>query len=451
MQGVQWPGLLNYPGSQLLATLYQLEQSQWWAPEKILEHQLRQLRDLLMHAAATVPYYRETFAAAAVDPLRINSGAEFMRLPILTRAAIQDAGMALRSKAVPREHGALSPVQTSGSTGRPIRTVSTEVTQFFWQVFTLRSHLWQQDDMSSKLVAIRTEGNKLGEDGVVYQGWGAAAEMCFMTGESALLGLMMPIDVQARWLVKHNPVYLLSHPSNLLALARYFQEHDLQLPHLRKVLSFGETVPDELRQACRAVWGVGVVDGYSSQEVGYMALQCPRHEHFHIQSEGVYLEVLDEEGIPCAPGEIGRVVVTPLHNFAAPLIRYELGDYAEVGAPCDCGRGLPVLTRILGRQRNMLTLPDGRQLWPSFPSKTWSEIAPIRQLQLVQQDLHTLEARVVMGAPLTAEQEARLRDYFQTRFGYPFTIIITCLDAFARAPNSKFEDFISRIVAPAQR
>jgi phenylacetate-CoA ligase len=55
-------------------------------------------------------------------------------------------------------------------------------------------------------------------------------------------------------------------------------------------------------------------------------------------------------------------VVTPLHNFAMPLIRYAIGDYAEAGPPCACGRGLPVLARILGRARNLLTLPHGERI-----------------------------------------------------------------------------------------
>jgi len=70
-------------------------------------------------------------------------------------------------------------------------------------------------------------------------------------------------------------------------------------------------------------------------------------------------------------------------------------------------------------------------------------------LQLVQQDLHTLEARLVTDAPLSAEQEVRLRGFFQTRFGYPFNITITRLDAFDRAPNCKFEDFISKVSMPS--
>ena len=76
------------------------------------------------------------------------------------------------------------------------------------------------------------------------------------------------------------------------------------------------------------------------------------------------MEVLDNHGRPCKEGETGRVVLTDLHNFTMPLIRYEIGDYAEVGPPCACGRGLPVLARILGRSRNMLTLPAGDRIWP---------------------------------------------------------------------------------------
>ena len=125
--------------------------------------------------------------------------------------------------------------------------------------------------------------------------------------------------------------------------------------------TFGEILEPVCRATCQQVFGVKVVDMYSSQEVGYIALQCPEHEHYHVQAENLLVEVLAEDGRGCGPGEVGRVVVTTLHNFAMPLLRYDIGDYAEVGASCPCGRGLGVLTRILGRQRNLLVLPDGRR------------------------------------------------------------------------------------------
>ena len=128
----------------------------------------------------------------------------------------------------------------------------------------------------------------------------------------------------------------------------------MRLPGLREVRTLGEASTPDLRALCREAWGVPLVDVYSAEEVGYIALQCPEHEHYHVQAESVLVEILDERGAPAPPGETGRVVVTDLHNFAMPLVRYEIGDYAEVGEPCACGRGLPVLRRIVGRVRNML-------------------------------------------------------------------------------------------------
>src|SRR3546814_10844500 len=116
-------------------------------------------------------------------------------------------------------------------------------------------------------------------------------------------------------------------------------ERGIAFPRLREVRTLSELLPPETRRLCRDVWGLKIADLYSTQEAGYLALQCPEHEHYHVQSEAVLLEVLDEEDRPCRPGEVGRVVVTPLTNFAMPMIRYAVGDLDEVGAPCPCGRG----------------------------------------------------------------------------------------------------------------
>src|SRR5262249_14466253 len=145
---------------------------------------------------------------------------------------------------------------------------------------------------------------------------------------------------------------------------------------------------------------VEVVDSYSSEELGYIGLQCPGREHYHVQAENLLVEVLRGDGSPCVAGETGRMVVTTLHNFAMPFVRYANGDYAEVGPACPCGRGLPVLTRIAGRQRNMLMRPDGVQHWPSFPTEVWGGIAPVRQLQVVQDALDHVEVRLVLPRDL---------------------------------------------------
>ena len=444
IQGVSWPAVPDSKAATLLAMQQQLEHSQWWSAEQLLSAQLRQLEQLLTHAGQHTPFNGERLQGLLPPAGQLTAEA-WQQIPILTRSDIQSAGDALRSNQLPTSHGKPAKVQTSGSTGMPITAYSSELSRFFWRVFTLREHHWHQRDLSATLAAIRPENKQSPGQPVQLAGWGPATDLVYQTGPSFVLNSRTDIQTQAAWLQQLNPDYLLSLPSNLIELARHCRDHGVIMPKLRQVRTFGEVASAEVRSLSRAVWGVAVKDIYSSTEVGYMATQCPAHEHYHVQSEGVYLEVLKEDGSACGPGEVGRVVVTPLHNYAYPLIRYALGDYAEVGTPCPCGRGLPVLTRILGRERNMVVLPDGRKHYPSFPSELWDSIAPIRQLQLVQRDLHNIDARLVTERPLVAAEEGKFVEMLQQRFGYPFDIQLVYCEVIERSRGGKYEDFVSMV------
>lgn len=190
-----------------------------------------------------------------------------------------------------------------------------------------------------------------------------------------------------------------------------------------------------------------VTDTYSTQEVGYIALQCPLHEHYHVQSECVLMEALNDEGLACAPGATGRVVITSLHNFAMPLVRYDIGDYAEVGMPCDCRRGLPVLRRVAGRVRNMLVLANGARYWPGLNLGSLAGGAPVLQHQLVQKSFDTIEVRLVTARPLTLEEEQHMRQHLLARLPVPFEINFNYCDAISRGAGGKFEECISEMAA----
>jgi phenylacetate-CoA ligase len=144
---------------------------------------------------------------------------------------------------------------------------------------------------------------------------------------------------------------------------------------------------------------------------------------------------------------VGRVVVTPLHNFAMPLVRYALGDYAEAGPPCPCGRGLPVLRRILGRARNMLRLPGGNGKWIAMePLEKRIRDLPVKQYQLVQRAFDAIEVRIVPARPLTAADEAAIRATLLgpcgaegCRVGFAY------VDAIPRSEGGKYEDFMSEV------
>jgi phenylacetate-CoA ligase len=262
-----------------------------------------------------------------------------------------------------------------------------------------------------------------------------------------MLHIHTDVPKQAEWLARVDPHYLVTYPSNLRAVARHCRQAGIALPNLEQISTLAEAMSPNIRRSCAEAWGAPVKDVYSAAELGVIALQCPDHEHYHVQSEGVVVEVLHASGRPCAPGEIGQIVLTPLHNFAMPLIRYAIGDHAEVGPPCACGRGLPVLRRVLGRTRNMVTLPSGERRWPLFEPERLAEFGPIRQFQFIQKDLRSLEIRLAGERPLTREEEGNLTAFLGAKLGHNFATVFRYYPEIPRSPGGKYEEFKSEVVA----
>lgn len=436
MAALNWPPLPDDVGAQLLAMQFQFERSQWWSPQVLEAAQDRQLDALLTHAGKTVPYYRRRWQAAGVAPDRISAN-DFATLPVITRREVSENAADLESSACPELHGKVYPDRTSGSMGMPLQFKATELHAFFWHAFVLRDHLWQGRDLGAKLAVIRYGASE--SEG---RGWGGLLDRAVVTGPSTALPIVTDVARQLEWLVAQAPAYLLTYPSNLRALLRLAERKGVSLPGLREVRTFGEYVADDLSSLVRSVWNVPMTDTYSSQECGCLALQCPRGSGYHVMAENVRVEVLRENGEPCAPGEVRRVVVTTLHNFAMPLIRYAIGDFAEVGAACACGRGLPRLTRIIGRQRNMIRIPDGRQVWPVFGVLSWIQDIPVRQLRLVQEHIDTIEMRYVMERELSQGEILTITERVHQSLGWPFAMQWVRCDFMPPGPGGKFEDVL---------
>lgn len=454
--GIAWPALPGPAGAALLALLFQLEQTQWWPAERLRMAQRRQLSALLAHARDRVPFWRGRLPRDWPDAADGEAWeAAWRSLPILRREEIQaaEASGAMLADALPAGHGEYREIFTSGSTGRPIRGVRSQLWELVWSAFTLRDHLWHRRDLAGTLATIRESGagKAIYPDGDAAEGWGVSSAALFETGRLVSLNVATPVAQQLEWLMRQDPDYLLSHPGILVPLAAASREAGLRPPRLRQVIAISETLRPEARTAIEAAWGVPVVDVYSAREAGYLALQCPDHPHLHVQSEGLRVEVVDEAGRPCAPGETGSVLVTPLHNLAMPLIRYDIGDAAEVGPPCPCGRGLPVLTRVLGRRQNMLRLPGGERRWPLLSSGDIGALLaaapPVRQHQVVQAAPDRLVVRLAVARPLTAEEEAAVAAWGRAKFGPAFAVTVEAMAELPRTAAGKFEDFICDLPA----
>lgn len=427
--------------------LARLEQSQWLSPQDLQAMQLERFTHLAVHAWHHSPFFRMRLERAGWNPQLRWTAASFARIPLLTRSELMLKEEHIRCHAIPPGHGKTYRMQTSGSTGQVVSVLRTDETQRLWLSIAMREHLWHQRDFSGTLAIIKAMTPTLDDPVQAAKlGWGPPATLFRQTGPAYSQPLSMPVAEQSKWLARIQPRYLLTYPSNLSALLDLYERgvaHPLST--LREVRTIGETLHPGLRERCMALDGIRIVDLYSSQELGLIALQCPDSGLYHTQDEHYIVEVLDDEGQPCAPGEVGRIVVTDLSNFATPLIRYEIRDYAEVGPTCSCGRGLGTLKRIMGRRRNMVTLPDGSKHWPLIGSHHYREIADIRQYQAIQHTLHDIELRLVC-APLTCEQEAAITSLAHQALGHPFKLRFSYFEQeLPKTQGGKFEEFISRV------
>jgi phenylacetate-CoA ligase len=413
--------------------------------------QFDQIGELVAHIDRSVPYYGVTLRKAGVRPGQPISEDAWRRAPILTRRAAQDGNDRLFATQTPPSHGQVGDHTTSGTSGMPVRLKQTKLHHLFWQSFVLREEVWHRRDLSATILGIRRDDQRQDLSGAVHvrrmPDWGAPVSTVYPTGPSLVLDYRSSVADQAQVVRRERPAYLTVYPSVLLELLRHCREHDVAFEGLKGVRTVLEVLAPEVRQLCREVLGVGITDVYSCGEAGYLAIQCPEYGAYHLQQENALIEILDDAGAPCAPGAVGRVVVTTLHNFAMPLLRYELGDLAEMGEACPCGRTLPVITRIVGRARDMLTLPDGAKRYPFYGHSAMMTVGAIRQHQVVQKSLTEIEIRLVVAHPLSPAEEAKIREAAIEGLGHPFEITLAYTDEIKRDRSGKYAEFRSEIAA----
>jgi len=441
------PTPLRKADSQLLALQDKFRQTQYWPPERLWEHQRRQLGLIADHVYRTRPFYHARLAACGYQSGQEITAEFWQTLPVLTRREVQEHFAAITDGSVPAEHLPYAWDSTSGSSGMPLKIKGTHHAQIMWLAATLREELWHRRDFSAKLAVIRRAPN---DDAFPPQGkhlkdWGAPVALVYPTGPCVLLDNRSTIEQQATWLLQEQPDYLFSFASIIRELAHWFRSRGLRLRNLRSLRVFGEAVGPDLAELCREVFGVDVTDVYSAAEVGNIAFQCPEYKHYHVQSEMILVEVLDDAGRPCGPGASGKVVVTAFYNYAMPLLRYAIGDIAEVGAPCGCGRTLPVLSRILGKARDVVVLPSGARRYAYFGVKVMADFKEIVQLQLAQKGLYDLEVRLVTRGAFGAANEEKLCRVLHESLGAHFRISFDYRDAIARSASGKYLDFVNEI------
>lgn len=394
--------------SQMLLMAQQVRAWERLPPAEYQGLQQRQLHTLMQHAHQHSPFWRERLEAAgwpgAHAPAAESSSASAVlaSLPVLTRADLQAHFVAARARWPGLQDADIATSTTSGSTGEPVRV--EKAGSLYSPLYAAISWIeaqWHRRDMARKIAVL---GPSL-TDGA-HDTWGTMYAALGLRGPCVMRNISQhSMDSHLDWLLTHRPDYLKCSPFAAAELAALALARGVQLP-LRQIISQSERVTPGQRALCRKAFGATIIDRYSCEETGWIALQCPVHEHLHLLGATTLVEIVDGEGQPCPVGVPGRVLVTSLHSFAMPIIRYELGDIAEWGAPCTCGMTLPVIARMWGRTRHQVQLPGGALPMP-FLGDELGLIEPIRAFRVRQYADGTLQLQIEGHRALTpAERDA---------------------------------------------
>jgi len=433
--------------------LRELEESQWWPADRIQQLQSDRLQRLIHHAYARVPYYRRLMDDSGVPPGRIRTAADLSLLPVLTKADVREYSSDLVADAFPRRE--LVEGRTGGSTGEPLVFYSSRESRSSHGIArTLRALEWAgiYPGDSRVVVARRRYSDSF---------WSAqfrrtvrllsrtTLEDCAGFSDSSL-----PFVV--RRIARLHPRLLSGYPSALCIIAEYIRDSGIPSPEVKAIVVGGEALFDEQRSLLREVFGCEPLSKYSSYENFDIAMECNAHAGLHVAAEDFVVEVVDDDGRPVEPGQQGRVVVTNLHEFGMPLIRYDTDDESSfVEGVCACGRSLPRLSPILGKSGHVIYTPSGKRLSPrSFVARDFVPLG-VRRFQLVQETLDHVTVRVVPSDSLSADRAqdlaAAVKAHYSSTLGTEVEIQVEVVDHIEPTPAGKHLFVISKVKCPASR
>lgn len=431
--------VVHHPlAAQVLDIARQLRRFEQLPPAQQQALQADQILALLRHAHACSPFWRARLDAAGFNPAAATFDG-FGTLPVLSRSELQNHFAAMRARLPGQDDSAFVVAATSGSTGQPVLVERLrELHGLLYEAVGLIDNEWHGRDPSQTLGVLG-----IGLQDAAFPDWGGIYPLLGYRGQGFSRGLAThPLASHLAWLAACRPGYLKCSPLAAAELARLALASGQQLP-LRQILSQSERVLPAHRALCRAAFGAEIKDRYSCEEAGWLALQCPQHDHLHILSGTVHVEIVDEAGQACPVGQPGRVLVTGLHSYAMPLIRYELGDLAEWGPPCDCGITLPVIRRLWGRTRHQLRLPSGeRRPMPALGDDI-GRIAAVQEFQVRQYLGGELEILCRVSRPLCSAERDAIARILRTDVTAELQVFIREVDAIDWGPGWKRDEFVS--------
>eukprot|EP01037_Dinobryon_pediforme_P043936 gene43936-55350_t len=144
--------------------------------------------------------------------------------------------------------------------------------------------------------------------------------------------------------------------------------------------------------------------------MGPIAFECKQQEgHFHVAHSNVIVEADETTSVDFNGAKINRLLITHLHSYATPLIRYDVGDFGTLAQSCPCGHDGPTLSNIYGRGKHFLRHPKGHLMPLYLSTRLLLEAGHFAECRLKQTPIDTIVVDLGGRDSISEDEAARLR------------------------------------------
>ncbi|MHC4123085.1 MAG: phenylacetate--CoA ligase family protein [Planctomycetota bacterium] len=414
----------------------ELEKNQWLPEKQLKELQWKKLKKLLKHAYENVPFYKERFKAMGLCPEDIKNFEDFRRLPFLSKDDIRSNQKELVAQNYKKER--LYPSWTGGSTGVPLKFKYNRKS-YEWRVAAAaRSDRWSGWNFGVKEFYVwgripPTNGsNFIRIKKKVHH---------FVLRRKMINSFRFSKKTLAVYLKAFNkfcPHTLIGYTGSLYNFAKYIVDNNLECHKPMAIIATAEQLYPYQRELLETAFKAKVFNRYGCREVMLIAMECEAHNGLHMNMDNLYIEIL-KDGEPVKCGVLGDIVITDLNNFGMPFIRYTIGDLAKLSEnKCRCGRGLPLISQLLGRTCESIITPDGRIITGLYFTGLMKDYTNIEQIQVVQKSIDKLTIKIV-GDKLNVDGSlAEMRDKIKEFMGSQTYIDFQLVDRIYPEKSGKY-------------
>jgi len=367
-------------GTQFINQLQWARKIQYFSANELAKCESDALRKILIHASTNVAFYKNLKVASSADPI-----AWLKNFPVIYKNTIKENTTAMlfksRAKLIAESSSGSSGVQVTVymSVKESSRTQAWQTLLWEWGGFKLGNRFFQLGMTTKRPIVKRIKDILLR---TYYQ-------QAFNISQAEVKKSLMKKSDFSHCVMG-------GYASGLYSYALHARDLGLKV-NFKSVISWGDKMFPHYRKLIKEVFGASVTDTYGSTEGFVIAGQCEQ-ENYHVLSPHVYLELLDKEGKEVANGEPGYVVVTRLDGYTMPLIRYYLGDIAVKEAEdvkCACGRELPMIRQIIGRDTDIVRTRSGKLLIVHFFTGIFEHFEQIKQFRVIQQNLDSISIEYI--------------------------------------------------------